>query len=51
MSLKNILLELFYALSKNNDNIWDLFPPVKGYASLNTKTKRSYTTTPKKTGA
>ena len=32
-----------YALSKNNDNIWDLFPPVKGYRPFNTKTKRSYT--------
>ena len=37
-----------YALSKNNDNIWDLFPPVKGYHPFNTKRKRSYTVSQKR---
>ena len=31
-----------YALSRNNNNIWDLFPPIKGYRPFNAKTKRSY---------
>jgi len=32
-----------YAMSKDNSNIWDLFPPIKGYRPFNAKTKHSYT--------